>query len=170
MKYPKSVNLLPILVLLAIVATLVQSFSIAQYPIEQGYCHNLVAKGPHGISRTVNLDVLTSRGESFFVTTKDLHTTYNFRVCSNLMCGGWPVWLSATCEQTFQNGEFPLGGSYPANPVASLSLDYKYGAIQFNTTQHCYGRTCRYSTITVVCDPAATYVLPPKDRTSPQFI
>jgi hypothetical protein len=155
MKY--SATLVLLLVLLTIVATHAQGW---YGPYEEGLCHSLVAKGPHGISRTVILDALSAMTQDFGVVTKD-HSQYSFRVCSNMMCGGWPVWETATCAYPFKSdNQYPLSGTYPLGqtPVATLSLDYQFGAIQFNMTQFCSGRTCRYSTITVVCDPTAKYV------------
>jgi hypothetical protein len=140
------------LVLLAVVATQAQ-------PISQGDCHKLVAKGPSGYSRTVNLDVLSSMPNDFTVAYSRFAGTleYRFRVCSNLVCGSYK---SATCEKDYNDNIVPLGRGYDIKPGAYLNMDYLYGAIQFNTTAACDGRTCRASTITVVCDPnAPQYVL-----------
>ena len=119
--------------------------------VADGPCHNLVVTGPNGLRRTVNLDPLSELVDPFAIS--DEFFTYTFKVCSNVTCGGG---LAASCEATRDNQGTPLSGKYPAQPRATLTMD---GAITFQTTSYCFGRSCRYSTITVVCDPFALCVL-----------
>jgi hypothetical protein len=140
-------------------------------PASPGLCHNLVAHGPHGETRTVNLDELSSITNEmpFMATDEGTGIQYEFGVCQNIPCTqqGTPA---AGCATTPAPFSYSLG-PYPNQMTANLTLEgYVNGAIQLNIPQFGF----QHMLLTIICDynavtPANVFAISPKEGSPPPW-
>lgn len=112
-------------------------------------CTTVVSAQPNCRSLRVNgasfdLSQLIDMPNTF--QTQDMYGSYEFRVCSNFVCGSSP---SAACQETPQPAMYPLG---QFNTMTAVT--YQGNALVF--TNSAVGSPLRGSTIAVICDPTAS--------------
>lgn len=131
---------------------------VVEAALPKSACNNLKAVAPNGKKRTVNFDYLAdaSKKQPFSAYDPTGDWTYEFGVCTNVMCGS--AGEVAACQETKQPAEYSLG-VYPG--TATYSTEFAKGAIVFTLAP--VGEPKRGSVITVICDPKgkAKYVSEP---------
>lgn len=83
--------------------------------------------------------------------TRDASAVYEFRVCSNFMCGGD---YAAACQETQQPATYSLGSFGPYTTASEV-----WNGVTFTNRASAFGG--RTSNITVICNPNAYYPINP---------
>jgi hypothetical protein len=120
-------------------------------------CHNLTALDDKGETQYFNLDALAPP-QSYRVNDSSIsNNEYEFMICHNFQCAGVDS-ATGACLRAPMIGNFPLG-AYPSPIVTNYTTEgYPKGALVLPLGVQDNQGAQRTATITIICDPEASYV------------